>query len=232
MPTFTSIVVATGSAATGRRSLLEIVDELSRPVDASDSTVRALAADAFRAAVRIMNRKGLWPWEIQEEDIAITANQRLSTATGAIKKPLSMHYLDEAGGVEDQPIAYSPYDEFLERYTLDISGEASVYTTPNLFETGQIRWFPVPSANDNVRFAYYRVTPIPRYEQDPVEIPDYATEVYMALAWSELLKRLPAHQAAFPIPIAIAESRAAFREMSARVAGAGDRRRVVAGGGA
>ena len=154
MATLGGIVFPTSSEASGRRSFLDIIDELARPVDASDSTVRALAADAFRAAVRTMNRKGLWPWEILEEDIAITANQRFSAATGAVKKPLSMHYLDEAGGTEDQPIHYVSYDRFLEEFTLDVSGEATAYTIPNLFETGQIRWFPVPSAADNVRFAY------------------------------------------------------------------------------
>ena len=70
MPTVGGIVVPTGGApATGRRTLLDIMTEIARPVDASDSTVLALAADAFRAAVRRMNRKGSWPWEYQTEDI-------------------------------------------------------------------------------------------------------------------------------------------------------------------
>jgi len=73
MPTFGGIVVPTGAEASGRRTLLDVVDELARPVDASDTTIRALAADAFRAAVRTMNRKGCWPWEYQEEDVAITS---------------------------------------------------------------------------------------------------------------------------------------------------------------
>src|SRR3989304_6081559 len=104
MPTISGIIIATGTESSGRRTLLDVVDELSRPINAADSTVRALAGDAFRAAVRTMNRKGSWPWEIQDEDITITANQRFSTVTGAIKKPLRMHYLDEAGGTPDEPI--------------------------------------------------------------------------------------------------------------------------------
>src|SRR3990172_5696646 len=123
MPTIGGIVVSTGVEASGRRTLLDIIDELARPVDASDSTIRALAADAFRAAVRIMNRRGLWPWEIMDEDIIITANERFSTVSGAIKKPLAMHYTDGAGGTSDQRIDYSPYDVFIERYTLDATSQ-------------------------------------------------------------------------------------------------------------
>ena len=223
MPTFGGIVVATGTEAGGRRTLLDIIDELARPIDASDTTIRALAADAFRSAVRTMNRKGCWPWEYQEEDVAITANERFSTVASAIKKPLSMHLLDAAGGTEDQRISYIPYDVFREEYTLDIDSDPLRYTIPNLFETGQIRWFPRPSANDNARFGFYRVTPIPRAEQEPVEIPDYVTEAYMAFAWYEFLKRLPTQQQPFPISFAMSEARLAFRELSAHVNDPGDR---------
>lgn len=226
MPTFGGIVVATGVEAGGRRTLLEVVDELARPVDASDTTVRALAADAFRAAVRTMNRKGLWPWEIMDEDVAITANQRFSTVASAIKKPLSMHYLDAAGGTEDQRIAYIPYDVFRERYSLDIDSDPLRYTIPNLFETGQIRWFPRPASNDNTRFCFYRVTPAPRAEQEVIEVPDYAIEAYMSRAWYELCKRLPLNQRPMPIEVAMAESRLSFREISAHVAAPGDRSRT------
>src|SRR3990167_11554128 len=102
MPTVGGVVVATTAEASGRRTLLDIVDELARPINAADSTVRALAADAFRAAVRTMNRKGLWPWEVLQEDVTITATQAFSTVTSAIKKPLAMHYLDAAGGTPDE----------------------------------------------------------------------------------------------------------------------------------
>src|SRR3990172_6533340 len=227
MPTISGIVVPTGTEASGRRSLLEVVDELARPVDASDSTVRALAGDAFRAAVRVMNRKGLWPWEIQDEDIAITNNERFSSVTSAIKKPLAMHYLDQAGGTPDEPIGYTPYERFVEKYSLDISGQAHTYTIPNLFETGQIRWFPVPSGNDNARFTFYRITPAPRAETETIEIPEYAMEAYMTFAWYELVKRLAPAQRPFPIQVALAESRLAFRELSHHVASPGDRSREV-----
>jgi hypothetical protein len=223
MPTISGIVVATGTEATGRRTLLEVIDELSRPVDASDTTVRALAGDAFRSAVRTMNRKGLWPWEIQHEDIVQTANSKFTTVTGAIKKPLAMHYTDGAGGNQDQRVLYMPYAQFVEQYNLDVSGQAHTYTIPNLFETGQVQWFPVPSSADNVRFTYYRATPAPRNETEAIEVPDYAIEVYMAYAWVEFLKRLPSQQRVFDIQIAITEARMAFREMSAHVASPGDR---------
>src|SRR3989304_8607150 len=98
MPTISGIIIATGTESSGRRTLLDIVDELARPINAADSTVRALAADAFRAAVRTMNRKGLWPWEVLQEDITITSGSRFSTVISAIKKPLAMHYLSAAGG--------------------------------------------------------------------------------------------------------------------------------------
>lgn len=228
MPTFGGAVFPTGTQSTGRRTLLDIVDELARPVDADDSTVRALAADAFRAAVRKMNYKGCWPWELQEEDIAITASDRhSSTQSGAIKKPLSMHLLDSSGGTEDQLVSYCPYDKFLEQYTLDLSSEVTVYTVPNLFETGQIQWYPTPSSNDNARFAFYRVTPAPRTEQEPVEIPDYATEAYMSIAWMEFLKRCPAAKRFIDYAGALQESKAAFRELSAHVTATGDRSRYA-----
>lgn len=222
MPTVSGIIVSTSAEATGRRTLSEIVDELARPVNASDSTVRALAGDAFRAAVRTMNRKGNWPWEIMEEEITMTSGQMYSTASGAIKKPLAMHYLDASGGTEDQLISYTPYPVFIEEWNLDISGEPHTYTIPNLFETGQIRWFPTPSATDYVKFDYYRVTPAPRSDNETVEIPDYAIEAYMARAWYEFIKRLPSGQRPFPIEIAAGEARQAFREITAHVLSPGD----------
>ena len=229
MPTFGGIVVATGAQAEGRRTLIDVVNELARPVDASDTTVRALAGDAFRSAVRTMNRKGNWPWEVQDEDIAITVNEKFSTATGAIKKPLAMHFLDSAGGTRDQKIGYIAYDVFMETYNLNIASEPQKYTIPNLFETGQIRWFPTPSSNDNTRFTYYRVTPLPTSEQEALEIPDYATEAYMAIAWVEFLKRLPSEARPFPISVAMTDSRQVFREISAHVNSPGDRSREVWG---
>lgn len=228
MPTFGGIVVSTGGAAAdGRRTLLDIVDELSRPINAADETVRALAADAFRSAVRTMNRKGNWPWEIQDEDVAIAANNSFSTVSSAIKKPLAMHTLSAAAGVRDQRIEYVSYDRFMEVYNQNISGQPTAYTAPNLFETGQVQWFPIPGAADNARFTYYRVTPAPRTESEAVEIPDYAIEVYMAYAWCEFLKRLPSQQQPFPIAVAMEEARRAFREISAHVSMAGDRERIV-----
>lgn len=227
MPTFSGIVVPTGSEASGRRSFLDVIDELARPVDASDTTVRALAADAFRAAVRTMNRKGLWPWEILDEDVSITANNATSTLNGAVKKPLAMHFLSAAGGVRDQRLTYMPYDRFVETFDQNVTGEPHTYAIPNFFETGQVRWFPIPGSDDNARFTYYRVTPAPRSESEPVEVPDHAIEVYMSFAWYEFLKRLPTEQRPFPIAVAMADRKEAFRALSAHVAAPGDRRREV-----
>ena len=228
MATFGGIVVATGgSPGTGRRTFLDIINELARPVDAADETVRALAADAFRSAVRTMNRKGLWPWEILEEDIDITANNKFSTATGAIKKPLAMHFLDSSGGTRDERLCYIAYDRFVENFNMDYSSGPHSYTIPNLYETGQIRWFPTPPSADNTRFTYYRVTPAPRSETEVVEIPDYATEVYMAYAQLEFVKRLPSEQRPFPVQVAMSMARSAFSEMSSHVNSPGDRSRMV-----
>ena len=233
MPTFGGIVVATGGApASGRRTLLDITTELARPINATDTTILALAGDAFRAAVGRMNIKGNWPWEVQDEDVAITLNNKFSSVSGTIKKPLAMHFLDEAGGVRDQPISYQSYEVFVEKYTMDVSSEPHTYTFVNLFETGQIRWFPTPSSNDNARFSYYRATPEPRAEQEVVEIPEHVMQVYMAIAWEEFLKRVPAVQRPFSIAVAMDRAQRAFNEISAHVTSPGDRsRRMNAIGG-
>lgn len=227
MPSFGNLIVSTGSQATGRRAFSDIIDELARPVNVGDTTVRAMAADAFRAAVRTMNRKGLWPWEVQEEDLTVTSGLKFSTATGAIKKPLSMHFTNGAGGRENQPVCYEPYDSFLERYTMDIDSEPTVYTIPNLFETGNVQWYPVPSANYDARFAYYRATPAPRAESESVEIPEYVIEVYMAFAWCEFVKRCPSAKAIIDLAAATGNATQAFRELSAHVMTPGDRSRMA-----
>lgn len=227
MPTVSGIVVATGGEATGRRTLLEVVDELARPISGADTDVRAHAADAFRAAVRWYNRKGNWPWEFQDEEITLTANNAYSTVTGGIKKPLAMHYLTASGGVRKQRIGYTPYNVFVEKYDMNITGTAETYTIPNLFETGQIRWFPIPSGTDYAQFTYYRVTPVPRNESEALEIPDYITEAYMSRAWYEFLKRLPSEQRPYTIAEARADAMMAFRELSAHVNSPGDRSRQV-----
>lgn len=227
MPTASGIVIATGSEPAGRRSLLEIMDELSRPVNVGDETVRALAADAFRAAIRRVNRMGLWPWEVMAQDINLTANQAYASVGVAIKKQLSMHYLNTAGGTENEPLAYCSYDKFLEKWMLDVSGRAHSYTLPNLFEDGRIRFYPIPSADAVVRFAFYRVTPAPRSEDESIEMPDYAIEFAMSLAWEEFLKRLPPKTRPYDMALAREQSKEAMREMSAHVASPGDRSREI-----
>lgn len=231
MPTVSGIVVATGSEASGRRTLLDVVNELARPVDASDTTVRALAADAFRSAVRTMNRKGLWPWEIVDEDVTITANQRFSTLASAVKKPLAMHRLSAAGGTRDERLSYERYDVFIERSDQNITGQPTIYTLPNLFETGQVMWFPIPSANDNARFTFFRVTPAPQAESETIEIPDHAIDVYMAAAWYEFLKRLPINQRPYLIEVALRDKMLAFKELASHVVSASDTSRQTQLGG-
>lgn len=231
MPTFGGIVVATGTEADGRRTLLDVITELSLPVDPDDDRIKALAADAFRAAVRTMNRKGCWPWELLDEDLTMTVNEKFSTVASAVKKPLAMHFLTGAGGTRKRRMSYRPYEEFVEKYSMDFSSEPHTYTIPNLFETGQIRWHPIPASTENMRLTYYRVTPSPRTEQQPVEIPDMALEAYMAFAWYEFMKRLPSTQRPFPIDEAGNMRDEAFREISAHVVQPGDRSRQVAVGG-
>jgi len=222
MPTVGGIVVSTGIEAGGRRSFLEVIDELARPIDASDTTVRALAADAFRAAVRTMNRKGLWSWEIQTENITQTANSPYTTITGAIKKPLAMYYLD-SNSLPWERIGYTEYDTLVNTCDLSLPGRPWCYSVPNMFETGQIRWHPIPDRAEACQLTYYRVTPAPRDEAEPVEVPDFAIEAYMAFAWYEMAKRTPAMQKWLPLNIAKADAMLAFRELSAHVNVPGDR---------
>lgn len=227
MSTVGGIVVSTGIDVGGRRTLKDVMDELSRPVDVNDATVRGLAADAFRAAVRKMNRRGLWPWEIQTEDLTLTAGQRYSAVTGQIKKPLSMHYTAAAGGLETQRIGYMSYDRFREKYNIDLNGQSYIYTVENPFASRRVMWFPIPSGNATARFVYYRTTPSPVREEESVEIPESAVEAYMSDAWYELLKRLPTQQQPFPIAVAMADAQRAFKELSAHVASPGDRSREL-----
>jgi hypothetical protein len=199
-----------------------VVDELSRPIDASDSTVRAIAADAFRAAVRTMNRKGNWPWELQDESMTQTVNSPYTTVTGAIKKPLAMYFTDSSN-LPDERIAYIEYEHLVEAYDLSLTGRPCKYSVPNMFETGQIRWYPIPQTAETCQLTYYRVTPAPQADSETIEVPDYAIEVYMAFAWYEFSKRLPAAQTRFPLNVAKADALLAFRELAAHVNQPGDR---------
>jgi hypothetical protein len=106
---------------------------------------------------------------------------------------------------------------------LDLTGEPMLYTFPNFFETGQIRWHPIPGAAYDARFAYYRNTPIPYREEETIEVPDSVLSVYMAFARLEFAKRTPAAQAVIPISFAFSEARIAFRELSAHVTALNDR---------
>lgn len=222
MPTVGGIVVSTGAAADGRRTLLDIIDDLARPIDVSDSTIRALAGDAFRAAVRTMNRKGSWPWEIRDEPLTQTVNSPYTTVTGSIKKPLAMYYLDGNSRPYER-IGYIEYENLIEKYDLAFSSRPSAYSIPNVFETGQIRWYGIPVAAESCMFTYYRATPPPRAESETVEIPDLGIEAYMAIAWYEFAKRVPAAQARISLAVAKADSDQAFREISAHINSPGDR---------
>lgn len=227
MPTIGGIVVATGSEGEGRTTLREVVDELARSVNPDDDTVRSQAAESFRAAVRTMNRRGNWPWEILEEDLIITANIDTSTLVNAVKKPLAMHLLSAAGGVRWRKLRYERYDVFAERYNQNLVGEPRTYTVPNLFETGQVKWFPIPSANNNARFTFWRVTPAPRNDDDVLEIPDTAMEAYKAFAWYEFVKRVPSGKIVMSVADAYTMARQAFREVSSWAANVGDKSRSV-----
>lgn len=227
MPTITGVVVPTGTESDGRRTLQDVAAEMARTINGADETVLATASDAFRAAVRTMNRKGLWPWEMQDEDLQITANEMFTTCQGAIKKPLSMHYTDSGTGVQNQRITYVPYDRFLEGWNLDITGQPWQYTIPNLFETGQVRWFTIPPADYTAKFNYYRVTPAPKQPDEVIEIPDYAIEGYMGYAWLEFCMRLSSRQRPFPIEMAYQRAKDNFKELSAHCNNPGDRSRSI-----
>lgn len=228
MPTISGIVVATGgSEANDRRTLLDVASEMARTINGADETIIATASDAFRAAVRTMNRKGLWPWEILDEDLVMTPNVAFTTLQGVVKKPLAMHYTDTAGGTPNRPITYCPYDRFVEAYSLALTEQPSVYTIPNFFETGQVRWGGIPAAAYTARFNYYRVTPAPRTPDEVIEIPDHAIEGYMGYAWLEFCKRLSSRMRPFPIEVALEQAREAFSELSAHVNASGDVSRSV-----
>jgi hypothetical protein len=227
MPTISGIVVATGTEAEGRRTLQDVASEMARSLNGADETILATAGDAFRAAVRTMNRKGLWPWEIQEENLVMTPNVAFTTLSSAVKKPLAMHYTDTAGGNSNRPIIYCAYDRFVEAYSLAVTEQPSVYTIPNMFETGQVRWAGIPPAAYTARFNYYRVTPPPMVPDEVIEIPDYAIEAYMGFAWLELCKRISSRQRPMPIEVALQQANTAFREMSAHVNAPGDRSRSM-----
>ena len=94
-------------------------------------------------------------------------------------------------------------------------------------ETGQVRWFGIPSAGYTAKFNYYRATPTPRNEDEVLEIPETALECYKAFAWVEFCKRLSQKRRPFPIELAMLEAKTAFREMSAHVNSPGDRSRIV-----
>lgn len=226
MPTVSGVILPTGSHATGRRTLSDVVDELVFPID-DDDKIKAFAADAFRSAVRRMNFKGCWPWELQTEDLTITNGVRTVSILGAMKKPLSMHLLTASGGTENKKLGFIAYDVYAEKYSLDYSYEPTAYTIQNFFETGQVIFWPKPDATYYARLNYYRVTPSPKLDNDTIEIPDYAIEAYMAFAWYEFLKRLPSAQRPFDIAVALGASRDAFREISAHVVRTGDRARQV-----
>ena len=226
MPTIAGVVVSTGAESNNRRTLSDVASEMARTINGADETIIALASDAFRAAVHTMNLKGNWPWEMLDEDLVISANNSFTTCIGVIKKPLSMHYTEGAGGVQKQTIGYVPYARFLEGYNLNLTGSPQKYTIPNMFETGQIRWFPIPPAADNARFNYYRATPAPRRLEETIEIPEHAIQGYMGYAWLEFCMRLSSRQRPFPIEVALRKSEQSFKELSAHVSNPGDMTRA------
>lgn len=226
MPTFGGIVVSTGTEAEGRITLAEAAADLARTVNPDDTTVLAIAKDAIRSAVRTLNRKGCWPWEYQEEDVVTTAGSPYVTVTSDIKKPLALHWLTAAGGVEERHLAYVPYDVYREKYTMNVQSDPLFYTVPNMFESGQIRLYPIPNRAVNLRLSFWRVTPAPRNDTETIEVPDWAFEAYMSRAWYEFCKRLPNNQRPMPIQIAMEEFRQAFKELSASVCNA-DRSRYL-----
>lgn len=226
MATFGGIVVATGGEAEGRITLSEAVADLARTVNVDDEDIRAVAKDAIRSAIRTMNRKGCWPWEYQEEDMVTTAGSPYVTVTSDIKKPLALHWLTAAGGVEERSLTYIPYDVYREKYNMNIQSDPLYYTIPNMFESGQIRLYPIPASAVQLRLSFWRVTPAPRNETEVIEVPEWAFEAYMSRAWYEFCKRLPNNQRPMPIQIALAEAMQAFKELSASVSHA-DRSRYL-----
>lgn len=221
------IVAPTSSYAADRRVFGTLVDEIARPIDADDSTVRALAMDAIRAAIRKFNAMGGWPWEIQTVEITQASGQATYTLPTPFKKEISLHRLDATGGNPDDRLLYVPYQTFITAYDLSRSGTPIFYSAANVFETGQLSLYPIPQAADFLQLDYYRETPRPTSESTPMEIPEYALEAYMAEAWYEFLKRLPSERRLFDLGTARADAFQMMGRIKAFVNTPGDSARVV-----
>ena len=227
MPGLSGIIAPSTVMAADRRTFGDLVDEIARPIDADDSTVRALAMDALRAAIRKFNALGGWPWERQNVELTITANQADYTLPQRFKKEMSLHRVNDTGGRRDEKLQYVSYEIFVGAYDLEADGTPWLYTLHNVFETGQLTLFPRPSQNDFMRLDYYRETPRPTSESTPMEIPEYALEAYVAEAWYEFLKRLPSERRLFDLGTARQDAYLMAARIKAFVNSPGDMSRVV-----
>ncbi len=174
---FGPTVVPTSSAAIDRRTFGEIKRELAAPYNPDDDTTLALAADAWNSAIRAYNRY-CWPWELLTVDLAIVAGTDTYALPQAFKMPKAASRLDTSSRPYRRLI-YQPYDSFVDNYQSNLTATEWMYTLRNVFETGQVTFYPVPSAADTVRLWYYRRTPTLRRDEEPVEAPEEACEAMM-----------------------------------------------------
>lgn len=179
-------VFNTGVAASARRSFGELKRELALPINPDDDTTLAIAGDSINSAIRAYNRF-CWPWEVLSTDIALTNGTDTYVLPQAFKKELSCFFL--SGSRLNDRISYIRYDEFLQEQVLNQTGIPRLYTLVNVFETGQVTFYPTPGSSYNVRLHYFRRTPTMQRDEDPLEMPAEAEGAYLCWARYEMALR-------------------------------------------
>ena len=213
--------------AVARRTLGELITDLTLAYDDSDTTIRRQGRVAIQGAIRKMNTMGAWDWEILGEEITIVADQADYALQAHFKRELDMHYLDSSGGRRDEPFTFYPYQKFLARHSLKEDAKAWSYTLKNVFESGVLTLFPRPSQADVAFIDYYRETPIPKQDHEPLEIPEYALAVIEDEAWYRLLRMMPAERRTSDIAFARDDARKAWSRIRAFLAVATDLSRIT-----
>lgn len=225
MPGLGPIVVSTGAAAADRRTFAELKGELARTYNPDDPNTMAVAGDSIRAAIQAFNRCN-WPWEVLTHQGTLAANAETMALPQPFKAPLSAHILQN--GRKWKRLAYMPYETYLAEYDLTAVGEPRCYSLQNQFESGLVTFWPRAMGTAySVEIDYYRRTPIPKADNDPMEMPGEAEEAVMQWAFWEFCKRLGGEFLAGRIAVAKQDAMQARAELVAHVALRGDSVGVV-----
>lgn len=181
-------VFSTAAAAIDRRTFGDMKSELARPYNPNDETTLAIAGDCVNSAIRKYNRK-VWPWEILSADVTFGANDNTQPLPQPFKKPLAAYQLIAPN--QDRRLSYIPYESFIEYHSIRATGQPTVYTLRNVFETGQVTVFPIPISSTDVSVFYYRRTPILRKDAEPFEGPPEFEEAILSEARYSIMQRRP-----------------------------------------